>query len=138
MISVLGGRETGSGQSSPLGGSVVSTAKLEDGEYYGHLKSWNDNSMTLEVLEFLGFDSASYKYLLKNTGKTISLDISQADVWLEDDWSISGPYYNFYSIDAAVDCSLYDGSLIRDKWTKDISFYVEDSVVKDIAILYSP
>ena len=80
---------------------------LSDGEYYGLLNTWDSGSMTIELLEYDGRNAQSYNYMLNPTGQILTLNISQAEVWLEWAWGEDGSDIRCASIDAALNTEIW-------------------------------
>lgn len=114
------------------------TPILSDGEYYGHLQSWDQNSMTVELHEFLGWNEDYMYREFEQTGKTITMDISSSSIWLEWAWSEEGIEIQCDTIDAALDTKLWGGvTTVREACYMMIYFTVEDGIVKQIVFLYA-
>ena len=116
----------------------TANSALADGEYYGHLQSWDKNSLTVELYEFLGWNEAYMYREFRKTGRTITMDISQSSIWLEWAWGEDGSDIKCKSIDAALNTEIWGGGItVRENCTMEICFTVEDNAVKKIVILYT-
>lgn len=111
---------------------------LSDGEYYGHLQSWNQNSMTVKLYEFLGWNKEYMYREFLQTENVITMDIGQSSVWLEWAWSDDGNDIKCKSIDAALNMEIWGGgSTVRENCTFEICFVVKNGVVEKIVFLYA-
>ena len=117
--------------------SAAPAGWMADGEYYGILKNWNRNSMTIEKLTFNGIYSQSLNYDLRSTGQTVMLDISRAAVYLEYAWFDSDGDVRCASIDDALNTDCSPGVRIREECTMQIRYVVENAAVTRIVILYA-
>jgi uncharacterized protein YgiM (DUF1202 family) len=111
---------------------------LEDGQYYGQLYSWNDASMTVELLRYAGRLRYSQNYDLRGTGQIVTLDIGWAEVYLESAWfpNIGEAYCG--SIDDALDTWVFDGTTrLWEQCTMQIRFTVMNGGVTKIVFLYA-
>lgn len=121
----------------PTQAPSITTDTLADGEYYGLLTSWSKETMTIEIYNFEGRHEMSFNYILTPTGKVLTLNISQATVWLENAWN-NGVELQCDSIDSALNTKVWDGSTaLRDACTMSINFIVSNSQVKKIVFLYT-
>lgn len=112
--------------------------KLRDGQYYGLLSSWSKEFMTVELLNYKGRHELSYNHMPTSTGQYLTLDISQATVWLEYAWSEDYVETQYDSIDSALDSDVWGGSsTLREACTMEISFTIKDSRVNKIVFLYA-
>ncbi len=111
---------------------------LSDGEYYGLLNTWDSGSMTIELLEYDGRNAQSYNYMLNPTGQILTLNISQAEVWLEWAWGEDGSDIRCASIDAALNTEIWGGgTTVRENCTMEIYFVLENKIVQKIVFLYA-
>lgn len=117
------------------------TQTLQDGEYYGSLNSWNTQYMTIELLQYAGRSELSYNYMLNPTGQSYTLDISQAETFLEYAWSEDYIETQYESIDTALNTKLWGSSTTVREYlssnTFEIFFTVKNGAVKKIVILYA-
>lgn len=117
--------------------SVVAPG-VSDGEYYGRLVKWDNNSMTVELLEFSGYHEQSGNYILAATGQPVTLDISKAVVWLEWAWDDADSDIKCRSIDDALNTEIWGGgTTVRESCSMEIFFSVENGIVSDIVFLYA-
>ena len=94
--------------------------------------------MTVELLDFQGWN-AEYMYRkYEETGEYISLDISNSSVWLEWAWMSKESDIWCSSIDAALDTKVWGGNTtVRENCTMTIKFNVVNRSVDEIVILYA-
>lgn len=115
-----------------------STDLMPDGEYYGMLESWSATSMTVDVLEYSGRSEESYNYILSATGQTMTLDITNATVWLEYAWSDDGREIQCSSIDEALNTKIWGGeTTVGENCSKQIKFEIRNNNIVEILILYA-
>lgn len=111
---------------------------LSDGEYYGHLQSWDQNSMTVGLYEFLGWNEMYMYREFEQTGKTVTLDTDESSVWLEWPWGETGNDVKCKSIDAALNTEIWGGgTTVRENCTFEICFVVKNGAVEKIVLLYA-
>lgn len=111
---------------------------VSDGEYYGRLVKWDNNSMTVELYEFLGWNEEYMFREFKHTGTGVTLDISQSIVWLEWPWGEDGNDIKCRSIDDALNTEIWGGgTTVRENCSMEIFFAVENGIVRDIVFLYA-
>ena len=111
---------------------------LSDGEYYGYLKNWNRNSMTVELYEFNGWNEEYMYREFTETGAAKTFDISKSSVWLEWPWSDNGSEIECRSIDDALNTEIWGGgTTVKENCTMVISFTVRNGAVTRIVILYA-
>ena len=123
----------GTGNHDPAAAPVVS-----NGEYYGRLVKWDNNSMTVELYEFLGWNEEYMFREFKHTGTGSTLDISQSVVWLEWPWGEDGNDIKCKSIDDALSTEIWEGdSTVREACTMEIYFTVNNGIVSKIVFLYA-
>ena len=117
---------------------ATDAAVVSDGEYYGYLQSWDQNSMTVELYEFLGWNEEYMYREFVQTGKTITMDIEQSSIWLEWPWSDDGNDMKCKSIDAALNTEIWGGgTTVRENCTFEICFVVKNGAVEKIVLLYA-
>lgn len=131
--------DDGSAFYSDMGNSdPVVAPGLSDGEYYGRLVKWDNNSMTVELYEFLGWNEEYMFREFKQTGTGSTLDISRSVVWLEWPWGEDGNDIKCRSIDDALNTEIWGGgTTVRENCSMEISFAVENGLVSDIVFLYA-
>ena len=111
---------------------------LQNGEYYALLNEWDTNYMTVELLKYAGRHEESYNYILNPTEQFLTLDISQAEVRLERAWGENVSKVKYKSIDSALNAKIWGGgTTVRENCTMEISFTIENNIVKKIEILYA-
>lgn len=111
---------------------------LADGEYYGRLQSWDQNSMTVELFEFLGWNEMYMYREFEQTGKTVTLDIDESSVWLEWAWGETGNDIKCKSIDAALNTEIWGGgTTVKEQCPMQINFAVKNGIVEKIVFLYA-
>ena len=111
---------------------------LSDGEYYGHLQSWDQNSMTVGLYEFLGWNEMYMYREFEQTGKTVTLDTDESSVWLEWPWGETGNDVKCKSIDAALNTEIWGGgTTVEENCTFEICFVVKNGAVEKIVLLYA-
>ena len=111
---------------------------LSDGIHYGKLKEWTDITMTVEIMEYQGRSTESLNYILGSVGEVFTLDISGADVWLEEPWSEDYNEIFCSSIEEAMNTPAWGGSsTVGEQCSKQISFTVNNGEVSSIIILYA-
>lgn len=117
---------------------ATDAAVLSDGEYYGYLQSWNQNSMTIELYEFLGWNEMYMYREFEQTGKTVTLDTDESSVWLEWPWGETGNDVKCKSIDAALNTEIWGGgTTVEENCTFEICFVVKNGAVEKIVLLYA-
>ena len=116
----------------------TAAAVLTDGDYYGRPITWNDSTMTLELLEFAGRHPDSLNYMLNPTGQTVTLDISDASIYLDFAWA-----------QETVKCLSFDDALSYRPWDgrdtildymggpPDLSFTVKNGRITEMILLYA-
>lgn len=115
-----------------------SGGELADGEYYAALSSWSDTQMTVELLDFQGWNEEYMYRMYEETGEYITLDIAGSSVWLEWAWMSEESDIWCASIDAALDTKIWGGNTtVRENCTMTIKFNVANGSVAEIVILYA-
>lgn len=109
---------------------------MSDGEYYGQLRSWSQDKMTVEIYDFLGWHEPEIYREFRNTEKEITVDIRQSTVWL-DVPTIGDVQCD--SIDDALDTEQVEGMTARECVGQNpiIWFTIKNNAVMKIVVLYS-
>ena len=138
---IFDGRMTYTSSSAATSTDSPNDPIIQDGVYYGRMKTWDRKRMKVELLQYDGRCELSYNYILNPTGKTHTLDILHSEIFLEYAWSEDYLEKKCESIDAALNTKLWGSdTTVREYLASDtieIQFTVEKGAVKKIVILYA-
>lgn len=112
---------------------------LADGSYYAQLSAWTTKDMTVELLTLDGVSEMSGVGIFSETGTVLTLNISRASIVIDGAFTDAMRPIYCSSIYEAMNTYLSGWErTLGEVCNKRIMIQVEDSIIQEVVILYSP